>query len=136
VDALSEANFQEQELSRELSGKIVAISRAGQSVSGVVTYETKLTIENPSSSLRSGMTCTVKIITERKEDVLLVPTLAIKFEGGKSIVKVVGPDGKAKTKEVEIGVQIAEQTEIKAGLEEGDRVLVESVEKGGGGFGF
>lgn len=136
VDALSEANLQEQELSRELSGKVAAISRAGQSVSGVVTYETKLTVDNPPSALRSGMTCTAEIIIERKEDVLLVPTLAIKFEEARSIVKVVGPDGETETREVGIGVQTAEQTEIKKGLQEGDKVLVESVERGGGGFGF
>ncbi|MFP3974823.1 MAG: efflux RND transporter periplasmic adaptor subunit [Dehalococcoidia bacterium] len=120
----------------ELSGEVAAISRAGESVSGVVTYETKLTVDDPPASLRSGMTCTAEITTQRKEDVLLVSTLAIKYEEGKSVVKVVGPEGKTETREVEIGLQTAEQTEIKEGLQEGDKVLVESVERGGGGFGF
>ncbi len=120
----------------ELQGEVAAISRIGESVSGVVTYETKLAVEDPPSTLRSGMTCTAEIAIERKENVLLVSTLAIKFEGGKSIVKVVGPEGETETREVEIGVQTAERTEIKEGLQEGDKVLVESVERGGGGLGF
>lgn len=120
----------------KLSGRIADISIAGKSKSGVITYKTKLKIENPPSTLRSGMTCTAHIVTQRKKDVLLVPTSAVRFKEGKSVVKVIGPEGEIETRKVEIGMQTAEQTEIRSGLKEGDKVLIESVERGQEGFGL
>jgi len=52
---------------------------APQTVEGVVTYETVLSVDNTSLLLRPGMTATAEIITNQLNDVLLVPNVALRF---------------------------------------------------------
>jgi HlyD family secretion protein len=52
---------------------------APQTVEGVVTYETVLTVDNSDLLLRPGMTATAEIITKQLNDVLLVPNVALRF---------------------------------------------------------
>ena len=52
---------------------------APQTVEGVVTYETVLTVDNSNLLLRPGMTATAEIITNQLSDVLLVPNVALRF---------------------------------------------------------
>jgi len=57
---------------------------APQTVEGVVTYETILTVDNSELLLRPGMTATAEIITNQLANVLLVPNLALRFVPPKS----------------------------------------------------
>jgi HlyD family secretion protein len=52
---------------------------APQTVEGVVTYETVLTVDNTELLLRPGMTATADIITSQLENVLLIPNTALRF---------------------------------------------------------
>ncbi|PIU56415.1 MAG: efflux transporter periplasmic adaptor subunit, partial [Chloroflexi bacterium CG07_land_8_20_14_0_80_51_10] len=62
----------------------------------------------------------------QKENVLLVPNQAIKRSGPNRVVEVVIGEGKTEERVVEIGSSDAMRTEILSGLEEGEKVLVES----------
>jgi len=46
----------------------------------VVAYETLLTVDNEEGLLRPGMTATVTIVVDAREDVLLVPNAALRFQ--------------------------------------------------------
>ncbi len=48
--------------------------------SGVISYGTLLTVENPDLTLRPGMTATATIITSQEKNVLMVPNAALRFE--------------------------------------------------------
>lgn len=118
---------------KEFSGKVVDISPVGKEEKGVVSYKAKVKIENPSEELKGGMSGVAEIITERKENVLLIPNRAVRFEKGKSIVKVLVNE-KIKEREITIGEQSEEWTEVKKGLKEGDKVVIEPIRRGGGFF--
>lgn len=52
---------------------------APQTVQGVVTYQTVLTVDNSDLALRPGMTATVEIVVGEYRDVLLVPNASLRF---------------------------------------------------------
>ncbi len=54
-------------------------SAASATSTGVVTYETVLTVTNEELLLRPGMTATAEIVTTRIDDALLVPNAALRF---------------------------------------------------------
>ena len=58
---------------------ITLIRFVPQTVDGVVTYETLLTVDNSALLLRPGMTVTAEITVKKSDDVLLVPNAALRF---------------------------------------------------------
>jgi HlyD family secretion protein len=59
---------------------ITQVRYAAQTVSGVVTYETVLKVNNSDLMLRPGMTATADITVKNLKDVILVPNAALRFE--------------------------------------------------------
>ena len=74
--------------------------------------------------LREGLTVTVSIILEERNDVLLVPNSAITSAGGQTYVKVLSPDGIIEDRLITIGISDWQYTEIVEGLSEGEQVVV------------
>ncbi len=81
--------------------------------------------------LKPDMTANVKIYTETKKNVLLVPNEAVKFEEG-SYTVYQGTEKKKTTKKIKIGIRDEKNTEVLEGLSEGEELLIENlkVEKG------
>jgi HlyD family secretion protein len=50
-----------------------------ETTGGVVTYKTVLKVDNPSLTLRPGMTATAMITVDKRENVLLVPNAVLRF---------------------------------------------------------
>jgi HlyD family secretion protein len=59
--------------------RITQVRYGSKIVSGVVTYETILSVDNPDLLLRPGMTATVKITTNEIENAVLVPNAALRY---------------------------------------------------------
>ena len=74
--------------------------------------------------LKEGLTVTVSIILEKRNDVLLVPNSAISSSTGQTYVKVVSPDGIIEDRPVTIGISNWQYTEIVEGLNESEQVVV------------
>lgn len=70
VDAYPDKNF---------PAKISEIRYAPQTVNGVVTYETILLVNNADLLLRPGMTATAEVVVKKLQNVLLVPSAALRF---------------------------------------------------------
>ena len=70
--------------------RITQVRYGSKIVSGVVTYETILTVDNPDLLLRPGMTATVKITVNEIENGVLVPNAALRYTPP---VKEKGPSG-------------------------------------------
>lgn len=70
-------------------------------------------------------------VTLLREDVqaLVVPEEAIVPERSQQFVWVVGPDGLAELREIRTGRRRPGEVEILAGLEAGERVVVEGTQK-------
>jgi HlyD family secretion protein len=60
-------------------GRIRDIRNAPQVVQNVVTYDAVIDVDNPDLKLKPGMTATVSVITDRRNDVLAVPNAALRF---------------------------------------------------------
>ena len=70
--------------------------------------------------LKPEMTTHIKIIFDEKNNILIAPNAAIKFEKGKQIAyKVIGPH-KIQKVELKTGIRGEENTEIISGVKEGD----------------
>src|SRR5438876_8714952 len=64
---------------RTFRGQIVQIRKSPQVVQNVVTYTTIIAVSNPEGVLMPGMTANVRIEVDRKDDVLRLPTAALRF---------------------------------------------------------
>lgn len=64
---------------RAFPAKISQVRFAPQTVEGVVTYETILSVNNEDLALRPGMTATADIIVLQLQNALLVPNTALRF---------------------------------------------------------
>ncbi len=60
-------------------GSIRDIRNAPQVVQNVVTYDAVIDVSNEELKLKPGMTATVSVITDRRNDVLAVPNAALRF---------------------------------------------------------
>ena len=107
----------------EFFGEIVHIDSAETIVDGVVYYKVKSTIDINDTNVKSGMTADIIIITDSKEDVLIIPRRAVIEKDGKSMVKVpINED--FQEIEVETGLVSSDgNIEIISGLKEGDQVI-------------
>jgi len=103
-------------------GEIEEIDQTPLEQSGVISYETSITLNKEDEKIFSGMTSTVEIIIAEKKDVLAVPSLAIQSRKGKNYVKKID-HGNTNEVEVEIGLNNGQKTEIIKGLNQGDEIV-------------
>ncbi len=74
--------------------------------------------------LREGLTVTVSIIVDERNDVLLVPNRAITTQGRQIYVQVLSPDGTIEERAITTGIGDWQYTEVTEGLSEGEQVVV------------
>jgi macrolide-specific efflux system membrane fusion protein len=73
--------------------------------------------------LREGLTVTVSIIVDERNNVLLVPNAAVTTQGRQTYVQV-SSDGTTEDRAVQIGISDWQCTEVTSGLSEGEEVVV------------
>jgi len=73
--------------------------------------------------LREGLTVTVSILVQEKNDILLIPNKAITRRGTESYVQVL-QDGVTTERLIKTGISDWQSTEVTEGLSEGEQVLV------------
>jgi HlyD family secretion protein len=65
---------------RRFRGKVYQVRNAPVNVQGVVTYNAVARIDNKELLLKPGMTANVQFLVSRKEDVLTIPNMAMRFK--------------------------------------------------------
>ena len=105
-------------------------SSSSSSTTSAIYYYANVLIDNPDRTLRIGMTTENNIKIANAKDVLLVSNMAIQKRDGKSFVNVLNDKNQPEQREVETGVQNDFKTEIKSGLNEGEKVIVSQVANG------
>lgn len=89
-----------------------------------IYYNGLLDVENPDHMLRIGMTTQVSIVLARVEDVLTVPSAALKRSNGGYVVEVWDAGSRTtRSQQVEVGLNDKVTAEITSGLSEGDMVV-------------
>ena len=116
-------------------GRVSQVRISPTTVSNVVTYTVVVKVDNDDLKLKPGMTANVSIITQKKENVLCVPSIALKYTPTtKGEIKRYDTQGiwvlrgsKHVRETVEIGASDDTYTEITSGnIQEGDRIIVSS----------
>ena len=113
LDAFPNKNF---------TGKVILVNTNGQVSSGVTTYPATISFDTSASDIYPNMSVTAKIITNVKNDVILVPSAAVQTAGGQATMRVLN-NGALNTVNVEVGDSNDTQTEITSGINEGDTVV-------------
>jgi RND family efflux transporter MFP subunit len=90
------------------------------------TYRAIFTLDNPPPLLLPGMTGEINIITDTRENAILIPTRAI-LPG--PAVYTVDSTGRVRLTPVTIGFRSLETTEILSGLTPNDRILADSLHR-------
>ena len=110
-----------------LTGKVSQIDSLGTVSQGVVTYNVKIALESDDPRVKPDMSTNVEIITNVKTDVLAVPNAAVKTDNLGTYVQVLDANGQPQKVSVEIGLANDTYTEIISGLNEGDKVVTQTV---------
>ncbi|SLM48689.1 Efflux transporter, RND family, MFP subunit [Nitrospira japonica] len=84
---------------------------------------------NPGNVLRPGQYAKVRAVVETVRDALLVPQRAVQELQGIYQVAVVDADNKIAVRSVKPGARIGSQWVITSGLNQGERVVVEGLQK-------
>ena len=88
------------------------------------TLKARVELANPGGRLVPGMFTTVNFTPAARQEVLLVPTEAVIQTGKRSVVIVAQGDGTFAPADVETGIEADGRTEIRKGLNAGQKVVV------------
>jgi len=118
--------------SERFTGEVTQVRQAPQTVQNVVTYDVVVGADNPDLKLKPGMTATMRVVTDERQNVPRVPDQALRFSpaglgGGRSSEGSrvwVLRDGEAVAVPVQTGLDDDSNTEITAGaLKNGDKII-------------
>ncbi|MHA1444202.1 MAG: efflux RND transporter periplasmic adaptor subunit, partial [Candidatus Hodarchaeales archaeon] len=130
-----------------ITGKVVEIDAIGSTMQGVVTYDVKISLDIQDERIKSGMSLSASIITDIKQDTLLVPNSAVKQQGGRFYGEIVSQSGEKLnpatanilgdvissdlySQQIEMGLSNETMTEVIDGLKEGDVIVTQTSSSG------
>lgn len=112
-----------------LTGKVSQVDTLGAVSQGVVSYNVQVSLDTLNPEVKPGMSETVSVVTNVRQDVLLVPNIAVVTKNNISTVQVLGSTGVPTPTEVTAGLSNDQMTEIVSGLNEGDEVVTQTINK-------
>jgi HlyD family secretion protein len=124
-----------------ITGKVIDIDTVGTVSQGVVNYTVTIGFDTQDSRVRSGMSVSAAIITNVKQDVLIVPNSSIKTSGNTTYIEIfnpalIGSDENTQgitssvipmQKTIEIGLSDDTSTEIVSGVDEGTQIVTRTI---------
>ncbi len=131
----------------QFEGRVTQVRQQATTESNVVTYEVVISAPNNDLKLKPGLTANVTIFTLEKNDVLAVPSKALRFHPNEALlqkdetIEDCEGDHKLWTKEgtvfkahkVEVGTSNGIMTEITGGMKVGTEILTDFNISGGAG---
>jgi membrane fusion protein (multidrug efflux system) len=108
-------------------GRLDAIERAVDAATGTLTGQ--FSFPNPERILRPGQYGKARLVTDLKQDALLVPQLAVQEIQGLYNVMVVKPEATVEQRMVKAGERVGNLWIIDSGLKPGEKVIVEGLQK-------
>ena len=108
-------------------GKFVFIDRAVDTKTG--TLRLRAEFSNAKKTLRPGMFGRIVADLGVQPNSILVPEKAVAELQGKNFVWLIGPDNKAERRPVKVGKQIGDKLLILEGLQPGEHLVVEGLQK-------
>lgn len=122
-----------------LTGQVSGIDTVGTVSQGVVSYAVKINFDTQDDRVKPGMSVSVAVITDSKQNVLVVANSAVKYQGStyyvemfdqtfsetqisQGITSAIAP----KKVTVQTGISDDNQTEIISGISEGDQIVTKT----------
>lgn len=112
IDALGE---------RRVVGKKKFLSRQPRTLAKL--YDLELLVDNPDEKILPGMFAHVELVKHRYPQALTIPLYSVISQGDTQYVYI-EKDGKAKRRDVKLGILDEWQVQITDGLNPGDRVII------------
>lgn len=126
---------------KTFEGKVTQVRLEATTTDNVVTYEVVVSAPNPDLELKPGLTANITFYTLEKNDILVVPSKALRFTPDKALIgpkdKVVDCDSKEKiwtrtgntftAHPVKVGITNGILTEIISGITEGTSIVTDAV---------
>jgi RND family efflux transporter MFP subunit len=110
-------------------GKVEKMDSLGTLTSGVVTFNVTISFDTLDPRIRPEMSVSASIITDAKQDVVMVSNSAVKTQNGNSYVQVLN-NGSPQNKTVKVGSSNNTETEIVSGISAGDNVITQTITSG------
>lgn len=124
-----------------ITGSVIGIDSVGTVSSGVVTYNVSVGLDVEDARVKPGMSVSATIIIDTAQDVITIPSSAIKTSNDGSYVEVFGSalatpasgvqgstsETLPKQVMVNLGLSDDSNTEIISGLKEGDIIVTKTV---------
>jgi HlyD family secretion protein len=108
---------------KRLPGSVEFTALAGVDNGGVVTFPVRVGLTK-TAGVKPGMNVSVKIVTQARRNVVIVPLEAVQHDAGRAIVTVVRSNGTTVARTVRLGLADNKQIEIRRGLRPGERVAL------------
>lgn len=102
-------------LDKTYHGRVIEVAGAGSEEQGETNFIVKLIITDSDDDILPGMTASVSIMVTKLEDVLIVPTRAIRLENGDIVVYALRNENIEKVV-IEIGASSDSFTQVTAGV--------------------
>ncbi len=110
---------------QRFSATVLQIAPRAEKKDNVISFEVKLSLDNPIEAFRIGMTVDVDFQTGSTAKNTLVPTVAIVTENGQPGLLTVGSDFQPSFKPVELGMSSGSKTAIVSGIKPGELVFID-----------
>jgi HlyD family secretion protein len=115
-----------------LPAHVLSMAQVATVVSNVTNYSATLVLDQVDQRLRSGMTANADVVVQNAQNVLTLPNSVISRIGTASFVTLLGRDGRQTRTPVQTGAVGDTTTEVRSGLNEGDRVVRPQLRTGTG----
>jgi HlyD family secretion protein len=106
-------------------GRVQRVAPEAVVEQNVTSFEVRVATLTGQEQLRSGMNVNLTFLGEQLNNVVVVPTVAIVTQDGKTGVMVPDGDNKPKFQPVMIGSTLQDKTQILEGLRQGQRVFID-----------
>jgi HlyD family secretion protein len=112
-----------------VAGTVIEIAPTATTTSGGTAYRTRIQFSGEELGIRLGMNATAEITVAQELDALLVPTQALEADREAGLYYVTRQVGAGRERvQVQVGLRDESNAQILDGLEEGDIVLLQSLE--------
>lgn len=106
-------------------GRVQLVAPEAVVEQNVTSFQVRVALLTGQQELRSGMNVDLTFLGQEVSNALVVPTVAIVTQDGKTGVMVPDLDNKPKFQSVTIGPTIQDQTQVLEGVRQGQRVFID-----------
>ncbi|HET9373172.1 MAG TPA: efflux RND transporter periplasmic adaptor subunit [Vicinamibacterales bacterium] len=111
---------------RRLAGSVVSTPRMTDAAAAAA--ELRLSFD-PTVTLAVDTPARVEILVEERQNVVIVPNVALRKDDVGSYVMIAGADGRAHRRDVHVGLATRDATQITSGVTAGDQVIISALDQ-------